>query len=628
MTLPRRDETDEFSAFTDGGSYPRPQLVRAGWADLRGVWDFEFDDNDEGLAHQWQERHTFERRITVPFPPESPASGIHETGFHPVVWYRREVSVSDLATSGFENGSGQRLILQFGAVDYRCQVWFNSVAVAQHEGGHTPFSVDLTDSLRSDAEPNILVVRAEDDPHDLSQPRGKQDWRHDPHAVWYHRTTGIWQPVWLEAVPQLSIEDLRWTPDTTAGTVRLDVSFSGRPAAGTTLRIELATDDKRQTTITLNARQVRTSTTLQVWDESNGDVEEALLWSPERPRLIGVTVTVSEATATAPVTDSVFSYFGMRSVGFEAGRFLLNDRPYYLRAVLSQGYWPQSHLTSPSDDALRAEVQVIKDLGFNAARVHQKIEDPRFLFWADTLGLLVWEEAPSAYAFTAEAVSRTVAEWTEAIERDASHPSVVTWVPLNESWGVRHIAKDPAMQDYARALLYLTKSLDPTRPVVSNDGWEHVDSDIWTVHDYEPSAEVVAARYRDAPARERLLAGIGPAGRRLRLSTEPDRGQPIMLTEFGGIRFTPEPESGAPGTARSSPRTWGYSSASSAEDYLERLSGLVAAVQSSSFLAGFCYTQLTDTLQEANGLLTEDRSPKLPIEQLRAIIRGDRPQDA
>jgi hypothetical protein len=297
----------------------------------------------------------------------------------------------------------------------------------------------------------------------------------------------------------------------------------------------------------------------------------------------------------------------------ERGRFLLNDRPVYLRSVLEQGYWEESHLAAPSADALRAEVQLIRDLGFNAVRIHQKFEDPRFLYWTDRLGVLVWAEAPGAYESSPTAITRTVREWLEVLDRDRSHPSIVTWVPLNESWGVQHIASTPALQSYARGITELTRAVDPTRPVISNDGWEHVDSDLLTVHDYEWRPEVVRERYGTADAFERELDGVGPAGRRIRLSGPTD-GVPVVLSEFGGIRWSPSGSGDA---------DWGYSTATSADDFRERLSGLLAAVHASPVLAGFCYTQLTDTLQEANGLLTADRRPKLPIEQLRAIITGE-----
>lgn len=596
------------------GSYPRPQLVRPEWTDLCGEWELRFDDARAGLSERWFDSAAgavFDRTVIVPFPPESAASGIGDTGFHPVVWYRRSIHVAPSAPGA---GEGSRTLLHFGAVDYRCSVWIDGVFLGGHEGGHTPFSFDVTDALGSSAATadgaHSLVVRAEDDPLDVAQPRGKQDWQLEPHVIWYDRTTGIWQPVWMETVAALHISHLALAPDVTSGSVTVSVELSARPPATTTLEVELSFAGEPLTSHSVAVRSNRLEVVVALPGQINGQNYEELLWSELTPRLIDVAIRVSDGVTPA---DVVASYFGLRSVAVERGRFLLNDRPVFLRSVLSQGFWPESHLAAPSADALRAEVQLIKDLGFNAARVHQKIEDPRFLYWADKLGLLLWEEMPSAYEFSPTAARRVVAEWSEVIRRDSSHPSIVTWVPLNESWGVQHIAHDSTVREYARSLFHLTKSLDSSRPVVSNDGWEHLDSDIWSIHDYEASGAIVGARYATAESVAALFDGLGPAGRRLRLSDEADRGQPVMLTEFGGIKFARDSEFD---------NAWGYSTATSAEDFATRLESLLDAVRTSSVLAGYCYTQLTDTGQETNGLVTASRQPKLPIERIRTIMMG------
>lgn len=640
--LPRASQQD--------GEYPRPQLLRRRWADLDGAWAFRHDDTDAGLREAW---HTDlgwstaaspERNIRVPFPPESRASGVGDTGFHPVVWYRRGISLADLDAAGLDlaafdgphddpmSADRVRVLLHFGAVDYRCQVWLDEESVGTHEGGHTPFTIDVTEVIRRhriaspDPSPELdLVVRAEDDPHDVEQPRGKQDWHRDPHSIWYHRTTGIWQTVWLEAVPDTSIARVQWTPDVVGGQVRASVDLRGRASLGASIRI--AADFGGEP---LGAAMVplppdaagAVEVTIGLPAMANGQGYDRLLWSPEQPRLIDATVELVDGGGET--VDAVSSYFGLRQVGVEHGRFLLNDRPYFVRSVLNQGYWPESLLAAPSHIALRREVELIRDLGFNATRVHQKIEDPRFLFWADRLGLLVWGETPGAFAFSRRSIELLMHEWVEAVQRDLSHPSIVTWVPVNESWGVQHIAHDPAQRAYATALASVTRALDPTRPVISNDGWEHVDSDIITIHDYEASGATLAATYADEAARARLLGGIGPAGRRVLLPDDSgccrDGGAgareatpAIMLTEFGGVRYE---------VGQHEADAWGYSTASDADDFAQRVGALLDAVRSSPFLAGFCYTQLTDTEQEANGLLTERREPKLPIEDIRAIITG------
>ncbi|MDQ1583749.1 MAG: hypothetical protein QOF36_1803 [Microbacteriaceae bacterium] len=590
------------------GTYPRPQLVRAEWADLSGEWHFAYDDDDQGLGLRWFESPAFDRTIRVPFPPESEASGIGDPSFHPVVWYHRTFDQAQLSSAGFDPAGDLRLQLHFGAVDYRCQVWVNGQRAGEHEGGQSPFTIDITGLLRSGEQ--SIVVRAEDDPADVALPRGKQDWRLHPHSIWYHRTTGIWQPVWLEAVPGTAITSIHWVSDLPSATVRASVRLGSRPEPGSTLTVTLSYEGAPLGAVTVDADSDDIEAAIAVTTQRNGQSYEELLWSPEHPRLIDAVVQTRQPDGRA--VDVVHSYLGLRSVGIANRRFLLNDRPYYLRSVLNQGYWPESHLAAPSTDALRAEAQVIKDLGFNATRLHQKFEDPRFLFWADKLGLLVWAEAPSAYTFTTTSVERMTREWIAILDRDRSHPSIVTWVPLNESWGVQHISHNRRMQHYARALVNLTKAIDPTRPVISNDGWEHVESDVLTIHDYEWSGKVLGERYATAHAVDRMIAGVGPAGRRIVLGDDHDPDAPIMLTEFGGVSFVEAPVDDA----------WGYSAAESAEDFAARVGSLLTAVHASPVLSGFCYTQLADTGQETNGLLNSDRTPKLPVEQIRRIVTG------
>ncbi|HEV7956108.1 MAG: glycoside hydrolase family 2 [Microbacteriaceae bacterium] len=602
-------QESSFSASSQDGNYPRPQVVRREWKDLSGAWDFEHDDDDTGLREGWAVgKADFSRSITVPFPPESKLSGIHDPGFHPVVWYRRVLTADDIAASGRRNAD-DRVLLHFGAVDYRASVWIDGHLIGVHEGGQTPFSFDVTELVRSDDD-HTLVVRAEDDPLDVSQPRGKQDWLEQPHVIWYHRTTGIWQPVWLETVARTHVHDLAWLSDVPGGTVQLDLELSARPTEAVQLRVELSFDGRTLSTQQVATTQPRTRMTASVAHQSNGQAYETLLWTPEQPRLIDAHIQILDDAGR--VLDEVWSYLGLRSVGVAGGHFLLNDRPYYVRSVLEQGYWPESHLAAPSASALRDEVQLIRDLGFNAARIHEKVEDPRFLFWADRLGLLVWGEMGSTFEFSTTAVERVTREWTDVIARDRSHPCIVTWVPLNESWGVQHISHDPAQLHFAQALYHLTKALDPSRPVVSNDGWEHADSDLLTIHDYATTGDELRAVYGDAQTVRSLIDGVGPVGRRLVVLPHGRRDQPVMVTEFGGVTYAPD----------SDIDTWGYSTAASSEDFADRVRALFTALQESPVLAGFCYTQLTDTLQEANGLTDQYRRPKLPVDTIRGIVTG------
>ncbi|OII39254.1 glycoside hydrolase family 2 protein [Plantibacter sp. MMLR14_011] len=601
----------QINASEQDGTYPRPQLLRSNWVSLDGTWEFSHDDANIGLDAGW--RNGFESLcpIEVPYPPESAASGIGDTRFHPIVWYQRHITTEQFQDAGFGTHNS-RLLLHFGAVDYRASIWVDGNLVGQHEGGHTPFAFDITSALSGDS-PHLLVVRAEDDPHDVTQPRGKQDWHEDSHVIWYRRTTGIWQPVWLEAVPPTRIANLHWAPG--AFGMQLTVRLAGTPADTATVRVTSRYSPRDEVLGTVKCSVPRNQTVVEasvpIARQRNGQAADELMWAPDHPRLIDARIELLDEHGA--VLDTVESYYGLRTVGVRHGRFTLNGRPYDVRSVLSQGFWPESHLAAPNALALRREAELIKELGFNACRVHQKIEDPRFLFWADKLGLLVWGEMPGAYEFSANAVQRLTAEWMAAVDRDLSHPSIVTWVPFNESWGVQNVADDPSEQAFVRALTDLTRALDPSRPVVANDGWEQQNTDILTVHDYEGDGRVLQQTYADESARRRLVEGFAPSGRAQLVGGASDSGQPVMLTEFGGIDYQPD-------TRRAD--GWGYTSASDADDFLERLGALYDGVRSSSFLAGSCYTQLTDTDQETNGLLRADRTPKVPVDRIRSMICG------
>ncbi len=577
--------------------HPRPRLTRERWVDLCGTWQFAHDDANQGLDARWQDhQESFTREIVVPFPPESELSGIGDTGYHPIVWYRR--------TFAAPQNSGERLILHFGAVDYSARVWVNGQLVATHEGGHSPFSADITTALSADAE-QVVVVRAEDQPLDGTMPRGKQDWEPTPHVIWYDRTTGIWQPVWLEPVAATYLTAFHLVPDL----IRSTVTIQARLNQGHTgwLAVTLRKGDEILAVQQVHVTRDTIETPIVIARAKNGQQRGDLYWSPERPNLISVTATLLGEDGE-PV-DAVESYFGMRSAGIGNGRFLLNGSPYFVRSVLEQGFWPKSHLAAPSPDALREEVELIKALGFNACRIHQKVEDPRFLYWADRLGLLVWGEMANAYEFSANAVDRFTREWLSVVERDRSNPSVVTWTPINESWGVEDIAANPAQQAYATAMYHLTKAIDPTRPVISNEGWEHTVSDIHGVHDYTQHGSQLTARFGSAEAIAETLGGMKP-NRKRQLLIADAREQPVMLTEFGGISFHP-----------AAGQNWmGYATVGSEADYLAILRDLFGAIYASSELAGFCYTQITDTQQERNGLYDENRKPKLPVAALRDII--------
>ncbi|MGS2619650.1 glycoside hydrolase family 2 protein [Micromonospora sp. LZ34] len=580
-------------------------MTRPDWYDLTGLWSFRFDDDDRGLDEHWYAGDVpFDREIMLPYPPESKLSQVHDPGDHPVVWYRR--------TFALPPHGGQRVILHFGAVDHHARVWVNGHLATEHEGGHTPFSVDITHLLKPGDE-QMLVVRAADRIGDVGQPRGKQDWRLEPHKVWYHRTTGIWQPVWLEHVPDLHITDIQWTPHLEHAAVTVQVTVNRPPDPGTGLELILTCRGEVLTSQAVPCADEHVETVVAIPAGRHDQDLDGILWSPESPTLIDATVRVrAPGEPPAAPIDEVRSYFGYRSVGVDRGQFLLNGRPYFLRMVLEQGYWPQSHLAAPDAAALHREAALIKELGFNGLRIHQKVEDPRFLHACDQLGLLVWAEMPSAYTFSARSLIRITREWTEVVARDRSHPCVAAWVPLNESWGVRWIASRDDQRSFAAALYHLTRALDPSRPVVANDGWEHGVGDIIGVHDYAPTGAELAERYGDRRAVEATVAGWGPGSARILLAPAELAGRPVMVTEFGGIGFTPH----------ESPDHVMYSRAGDGNDFLRRLRDLLGALDRSPVLAGFCYTQLTDTEQEINGLLTAERRPKVPAAAIRAVVSG------
>lgn len=579
--------------------YPRPQLERAEWFSLNGLWDFAIDREARWTA---PEQVDWNAKILVPFAPESPASGIGDTGFYRACWYR--------CTFLMPEKDGKRLILHFGAVDYHATVWVNGSVAGRHEGGYTPFEIDITDLVFGPGVQTI-VVRAEDDPADLCKPRGKQDWQLQPHGIWYYRTTGIWQTVWLERVPASHIASLRLMPNTERWEIGLEAKIAGEPQSGLRLAVKLRTGDRllAEDVYTVLAGEVSRRVVLS--DPGVDDSRNELLWSPHSPTIINVDLTLQNEAGE--VIDHVRSYTALRSISIQGDRFVLNGRPCQLRMVLDQGYWPESGLTPPCDAALRRDIELAKAMGFNGVRKHQKIEDPRYLYWADHYGLLVWEEMPSAYRYNRQSIQRLTREWLKVMERDVSHPCIVAWVPFNESWGVPDLPDSSSQRNYVRALYYMTKTLDPTRPVIGNDGWESVATDIIGIHDYDDDPARIGRRYGTEELAPRLFKRERPGGRLLVLEGGDHDSQPVVLSEFGGIAYCHSSENG-----------WGYTWCHTPEEFAEKFMDLLSVVRSLNVLAGFCYTQFTDTYQEVNGLLFADRTPKIPIEDIRLAMEGPR----
>jgi len=568
--------------------YPRPDFVREDWLSLNGEWEFEFDDGDKGMAERWFDRPALSRRINVPFTFESRLSGIGDTSVHEVVWYRRTFRIPDAYR-------GRRIQLNFGAVDYAATVWVNGEYVGEHRGGYTPFSFDITESLRA---LNTVVIRAEDR-LSKEQPRGKQYWEPKSAGCHYTRATGIWQSVWLEPVSVFHFTHVRFYPDVDTSRVKAIVGLSG---LNDTMEIKARFTFNNELQAETRLRPAGDDTAFDTW------LNDARLWSVEQPNLYNVMLELCEG---GKVYDRVLAYFGMRKVSIDNGRVLLNNQPCHLRFVLDQGYFPDGIYTAPTDDAFRRDIELTKSLGFNGVRKHQKVEDPRYFYWCDKLGLLVWGEMGNCYCFNDTSMTNLAAEWPRVVRANFNHPSIITWVPFNESWGIEGIQDMDRPQEFVGQIVAFTREIDPTRPVVDNSGWSHVDTDIVDLHEYSQDAGLV----------HRILSEISPTNPVLPLNTHKIPsiasgfrylGQPVVVSEYGGIALASETRDGA----------WGYGeSAQTIAKLTDRYRDLTESIIGNAFIAGFCYTQLYDIEQEVNGLLTYNRRPKIDVETIAAINR-------
>ncbi len=577
------------AATTPRPEFPEPQFERTDWQSLNGDWQFAFDDTDAGIdAHWYAAGHSLDRTIAVPFCFESKLSGIADTGFHPWVWYRREITLPD-------SWKSRRTLLHFGAVDYQAMVWVNGQLAGSHEGGNTPFSFDITPLLQDG--PNSIAVRAFDPPEDKLIPRGKQYWEPKSKSIFYTRTSGIWQSVWLESTGPAYLEHLQIKPDP-LGWVNFD-AISSRAKGGDELRVSIFDGAAGISSGAAPIAQNRASLPLHVPD--------AKLWSVESPHLYDVSVEVWRGNQRI---DRVRSYFGFRTVETHDGRVWINGKPVYLKFILDQGYWPESILTPPSDEAIQYDIAITKKMGFNGARKHQKVEDPRFLYWADRMGFLVSGEMANSQGFDDQYVARFNREWTEAVLRDINHPSIVIWAPLNESWGVPDL-RDQRQQNHLKELYALTHTLDGSRLVIDNEGWMHTDrTDLFAIHDYTKNGPLLWDRYRDLG---RKPVRIPDNGRPSLIAGYEYNGSPIYLSEFGGIAFIP-PGHDVP------QESWGYSGVEkTADDAMERLTSIYDGLRQLPQITGICYTQLTDVEQEVNGLLTYDRKPKFDPARIKAL---------
>lgn len=562
--------------------FPRPQLVRKSWESLNGEWSFGFGEEvNEGDALAGR----LPRKICVPFSYETQLSGIAEKEPHSVVWYSRTVCKRE----------GLRTLLHFDGADYETEVYINGRSVGRNRGAYARFSFDVTELLTK--ETNVLTVKCTDENHP-SAVRGKQRWMEESFGCWYVQTTGIYKTVWLEFVQDTYLSGLKITPSIHDYSVTFDFSVN-RPSEDTEVRFDISFRGKRVHSVCASAAERENSVRVSLM--STRLTYQVEMWSPESPALYDVDITVTEK---GRVCDTAGSYFGLREYVAEDGRLLLNRVPFYARLLLDQGYWAESGLTPPNEEALAKDILLAKEMGFNGVRKHQKVEDERFFYYADILGFTVWCELPSNHWFCDEATAQITEEWLKIVRQNYSYTSLVTWVAFNESWGVRNISVNSAQSNLASALYYLTKSIDPMRPVISNDGWMHAQSDILTLHHYEQDGDTLYSFYDSL---EKLTQGTTSSKQYLPYAQGYSyRGQPIVFSEFGGTAYVSDEEKGC----------WGYGNGvKSAEEFLERFGSLIAAIKKMN-LSGYCYTQITDVEQEVNGLLRSDRTPKLPVQEI------------
>ena len=588
--------------------HPRPQLVRDYWMNLNGIWGFEIDAGDSGLERGLARRE-LTSEILVPFAPESVLSGIEHVDFMEAVWYRRTVTIP-------QEWAGQNVLLHFGAVDHDATVWVNGLEVARHRGGFTPFTADLGGVAEPGTEA-VIVVRARDSRHEM-QARGKQaTWYNNTHCQ-YTRTTGIWQTVWMEAVPEVHIKRLRMTPNLADSSITIEVPISQNRAGHT---VTAVLSDKDDVTVEATAKaDLDLTPTLRL----NIPAESLRPWCIEDPFLYNLEVAVRDAAGT--VVDRVSSYAAVRSVALDGKVVRLNGKSVFQRLVLDQGYWPDSLMTSPDDAALVKDIELSMAAGFNGARLHQKVFEERFLYHADRLGYLVWGEfgdwgvsGGGTIGHNQKPTASFVAQWLEVLQRDFNHPSIIGWCPLNETHQILH-DRLTVLDDVTEAMFLATKLADPTRPVIDASGYSHRirETDIYDSHSYEQNPEKFRIEQQGL-SDGKPFVNRNPQGEEYSVAYA---GQPYFVSEFGGIWWNESEARQAAaeaGLGTDVSTSWGYGQrVSSEEEFYARFDGLCSVLLDNPDMFGYCYTQLTDVFQEKNGIFTFERRSKFDLERIRA----------
>ena len=600
--------------------HPRPQLQRSAWLNLNGTWQFEIDRSDTGRERGLLDAE-LASTITVPFAPETEASGIGDRDFLEAVWYRRTVTIP-------ADWDGLRPILRFEAVDQDATVWANGVEVARHRGGFTPFAADLSQVPGVGAGSEVAVVVRARDPHDQPQARGKQStWFRPTHAN-YHRTTGIWQTVWLEGVPADEIRSLRILPSLASTSFSIDVPLS-RSTPGTSLEVIASVPGGAE----VARASVRADLDLAPHLELAIPAEHVRVWGPGAPELYALQVRLLDGDSG--VLDEVRSYAGLRSTSLNAHEYRLNGEKVFQRLVLDQGYWEDTFMTAPSDDAFAADIRLALEAGFNGARLHQKVFEQRMLFWADLHGYLTWGEfgdwgvsGLGPLGDNQQPTASFIGQWVEAVARDINHPSIIGWCPLNETHQILH-DRYTQLDTVTQAMYDATKLADPSRPVLDASGYSHRvrGADVYDSHSYEQDPE----RFR---AEQSGLAEGRPFANRRDLAPDehpfadgefslPFAGQPYFVSEYGGIWWNAQEAreiAEAAKAGNNAAESWGYGQRITSEEELyERFEGLTRVLLEDPLMFGYCYTQMTDVFQEKNGVVDFARGRKLDLARLRAI---------
>lgn len=575
--------------------YPRPQFVRKEWKSLNGEWDFLFDDNNEGEMKRYFLNFPKGQKISVPFTYETKLSGIADESVHYVVWYNKKFDILR------EQLQDKKIILNFEGSDYKTKVWINGVYIGQNVGAYSRFCFDIEKYVKDGV--NDITVKVEDS-LSKNQPRGKQRYKKESWKCRYVQTTGIWKTVWLEWVPKNYLKSVKVTPKRNRVQLEFESNLSEidiekyRYYIGVEISFNGNLMNDKREFVTNDYQKFEMSI---VKDGISHIVQE---WSTSNPNLYDITYRLY---CEDKVIDTVYSYFGVREISIKGDRVYLNDEPLYLKLILDQGYWKESHLTPPSEESLIYDIESALLFGYNGIRKHQKIEDERFLYWCDVKGVLVWSEMANCYDFNDISLKSFTEEWLKIVRQNYNHPSIITWVPINESWGVPEVSKCEEQQNFINGLYYLTKAIDSTRPVISNDGWEHTMSDIITVHDYKQDEVLLYDEYVDDDLK--VLNNLVEYNGNHRLFANGYRyeGQPVIMSEYGGI-------------AISSESGWGYGKQVRDEKELEdRLRKLTKAIKRIPYISGYCYTQLTDVQQEVNGLMDEERNYKVQPDILKKI---------